>query len=58
MKSVSTIPKKLGLFVSIKSIHEGLLKFMKDVATLIKLFTESEVAEANYSTEAATGVIF
>ena len=50
--------KKLGLFVSIKSIHEGLLKFMKDVATLIKLFTESEVAEANYSTEAATGVIF
>ena len=50
--------KKLGLFVSIKSIHEGLLKFLKDVATLIKLFTESEVAEANYSTETATGVIF
>ena len=33
-----TMLKKLGLFVSVKSIHVGLLRFLKYVGTLIKLF--------------------
>ena len=35
--------KKMGLFVSIKSIQEGLLRLSKHVSALIKLFKPSKL---------------